>query len=136
MINGTPLDFEFPVARTGLRRLPEDVLESSDTASSELLVFGEQDFAKGGGASAWLCVRECDGSVNGFDPEREEPVFLLNSAIDRFVATFRLLNDHLATSKRLPQNCDSRLRVIDPEAYPNSEWQLLVECLRSQGPGA
>jgi hypothetical protein len=131
MIDGTPLDFEFTVGRLGLCRLPIEVLEGSDAASSELLVFGERDFADGGGARPWLCVRERDGSVYGFDPEREQPVFLLNSSVERFVATFRLFNDHLAKNEPLPPDCESRLRAIDGEAYPKSEWRLLVECLRS-----
>jgi hypothetical protein len=131
MIDGTPLDFEFTVGRLGLRRLPGEVLEGGDTASSALLVFGEQDFAEGGGARPWLCVRERDGSVYGFDPEREQPMFLLNSSVERFVATFRLLNAQLGKNKPLPPDCESRLRAIDREAYPNSEWRLLVECLRS-----
>src|SRR5579883_164537 len=75
MIDGTPLDFQFTVGRHGLHRLPDEVLVSGDTAASELLVFGEQDFAEGGGARPWLCVREGDGSVYGFDAEREEPMF-------------------------------------------------------------
>jgi hypothetical protein len=136
MIDGTPLDFEFTVGRLGLHRLPDEALRASDTASSDLQVFGEQNFAEGGGASLWLCVRGRDGSVYGFDPEREEPVFLLNFSIDRFVATFRLLNDYLAKNRPLPLDCESRLRAIDPEAYPNSDWRLLVECLRRAGSDA
>jgi hypothetical protein len=136
IIDGTPLDFEFTVGRFGLRTLPDEVLEASDTVSSELLVFGEQDFAEGGGAHPWLCVRERDGSVYGWDPEREDPMFLLNSSVEQFIATFRLLNDYLPKNKPLPPDSDSQLRAIDPEAYPNSDWRLLVECLRSTDPGA
>jgi hypothetical protein len=135
MINGTPLDFEFAIGRLGLRRLPDEVLET-DAASSDLLAFGEQDFAEGGGARPWLCVRERDGWILGFDPEREEPMFLLNSSVECFVATFRLLNDCLARNKPLPPDGERRLRAIDPEAYPNSDWRLLVECLRSSEPDA
>jgi hypothetical protein len=136
MIVGTPLDFEFTVGRIGLYRLPNEVLESSHTASSELLVFGEQDFAEGGGARPWLCVRERDGSIYGFDPEREEPEFLLNSSLDRFMMTFRLLNDYLAKNKPLPRDCETRLRAIDPESYPDSDWRLLMEYLRNAGADA
>jgi hypothetical protein len=131
IIDGTPLDFEFTVGRLGLCSLPGDVLEGGDAESSELLVFGEWDFAEGGGARPWLCVRERDGWVYGFDPERERPVFLLNSSVERFVATFRLLNDHLAKNEPLPPDCESRLRAVDREAFPNSEWRLLVESVRS-----
>jgi hypothetical protein len=131
MINGTPLDFEFMVGRLGLQRLPDEVLDAGGPYGSELLVFGEQDFAEGGGARPWLCVRERGGSVYGFDPEPEEPMFLLNSSVEQFVATFRLLNNYLAKNRLLPPDCESRLRAIDCEAYPHSDWRLLVECLRS-----
>src|SRR5262245_24053838 len=134
IINGTPLDFEFTVSQLGLQKLPVEVLE--DAAASELLVFGKQDFAEGGGARPWLCVRQRDGSVYGFDPEREQPMFLLNSSVERFVATFRLFNDYLAKDRPLPVDCESRLKAIDGEAYPSSDWRLLVECLGSAEKGA
>src|SRR6476659_4557945 len=122
MSGDTPLDFEFTVGSVGLHELPDEVLASCAGASTELLVFGRQDFAEGGGASPCLCVRERAGSVYGFDPEREEPLFLLNSSVDRFVATFRLLSDYLTTNEPLPSDCESRVRAIDPEAYSHSDW--------------
>ncbi len=136
MIDRTPLDFEFTVCRTGLHRLPDNVLEPNQTGSSELLVFGKQGIAEGGGASPWLCVREGDGSVYGFDPERKDPMFLLNSSIDRFVATFRLLNDYLAKNNPLPPDCEIRLQLIDPDSYANSDWRFLAEYLQSARPDA
>jgi hypothetical protein len=131
LIDGTPLDFDFSIAGRGLRGLPAEVIEAGDAGASDLLVFGEQDFAEGGGARPWLCIRKPDGSVSGFDPEREGPIFPLNSSIEQFVATFRLLNEHLGKNEQLPSDCESRLRAIDPEAYPSSDWRLLVECLRN-----
>jgi hypothetical protein len=101
MIDSTPLDFEFTVGRLGVRSLPDEVLDA-DTESSELLAFGEQDFAEGGGARSWLCVRDRDGSIHGFDLEREKPMFLPNSSVERFIATFLFLNDYLARKKPLP----------------------------------
>jgi len=130
LINGTPLDFDFSAAADGLRGLPDEVIEA-DAGVSDLLVFGEQNFAEGGGACPWLCVRMRDGSVYGFDPERENPMFLLNSSIERFIATFRLLDEYLRTNAKLPLDCESRLRAIDPNTYPKSDWRLLVECLRN-----
>jgi hypothetical protein len=61
--------------------------EDGVAAASDLLVFGMQDFAEGGGAQPWLCVRKRDGWVYGFDPDEDNPMFLLNSSIERFVAT-------------------------------------------------
>jgi SUKH-4 immunity protein len=130
MIGGTPLDFDFSTAGHGHRSLPDEAIEPGDAAASDLLVFGEQDFAEGGGAFTWLCVRKRDGSVVGFDPELANPIFLLNSSIERFVATFRLLNEYLAENEPLPAECESRLQAIDPETYSTSDWRLLVESLR------
>jgi SUKH-4 immunity protein len=132
MINGTPLDFDFSVAGHGLRRLPDEAIEAGDVEASDLLLFGEQDFAEGGGACPWLCVRKRDGSVYGFDPERDKPMFLLNTSIERFIATFRLLDEHLGSNAELPSDCESRLRAIDPDAYRRSDWRSLVECLRKR----
>lgn len=134
-IGGVPLDFAFTVGRHGLRRLPEDVLEAGEPAWSDLLAFGEQDFAEGGGARPWLCVRQRDGSVCGFDPEREQPIFPLNSSVERFVETFRLLDGFLGRGVPLPPGCEGQLWAIDPETYPNSDWRLLVEYLRGDEPG-
>jgi hypothetical protein len=50
MLDGTPLDFKFTVARQGLQSLPGDVLRFGDGTWSDLLMFGEYDYAEGGGA--------------------------------------------------------------------------------------
>ena len=122
MVEGEPLDFEFTVGRRGLYSLP-------DAAASGLLVFGEQDYAEGGGSRSWLCVRERDGAVYGFDPGLEEPLVLLNSSVPQFVATFRTLDGYLSKDEAVPPDCDGRLCGLDPESYPSSDWRLLVECL-------
>ena|SRR6516162_138178 len=122
MINGTSLDFSF-----GLRELPDEV---SSAATFNPIVFGLQDFAEGGGAQTWLCVFGLDGSVKGLDPDRDEPIFLLNSSVQQFVRTFWILNEYLAKQLSLPRDCEIRLQTVDPEAYPKSDWKLLVECLR------
>lgn len=129
MVEGEPLDFEFTVGRCGLYRLSEGVVADTGTAACDLLVFGEQDYAEGGGSRSWLCVRERDGAVYGFDPELEEPLVLLNSSVPRFVATFQTLDGYLSKDAALPPDCHGRLRGIDPEAYQDSDWRLLVECL-------
>jgi hypothetical protein len=131
MINGTPLDFDFSVAGHGLRGLPDETIEAENNGASDLLVFGEQDFAEGGGARPWLCVSKRDAAVFGFDPERGNPLFLMNSSVERFITTFRLLDEYLGKNVPLPSDCESRLRTIDPDAYPRSDWRLLMECLRN-----
>ena len=128
-VEGEPLDFEFTVGRRGLDRPPDAVTADAGIAASGLLVFGERDYAEGGGSRSWLCVRERDGAVYGFDPELEEPLLLLNSSVPRFVATFQTLDGYLSNDGALPPDCDGRLRALDPEAYQDSDWRLLVECL-------
>jgi len=133
-IGGTPLDYDFSAARHGLRTLPDYVLEGGDPAWSELLVFGDYDYAEGGGAHPWLCVHQRHGTIHEFDPELEErPVSLLNSSIDQFIKTFLFLDEYLAENKRgqLPLDCERRVQEIDPEAYQKSDWRLLVEHIRS-----
>ena len=132
LLDGATLDFQFTVSRLGLRRLREEERPSDDAPSNELLVFGEQDFAEGGGAHPWLCARMPDGWICGFDPDNDDdPVFLLNSSAERFVATFRVLNEYLASGAPLPPDCSTRLQAIDPEAYPSSDWRELAEHLES-----
>jgi hypothetical protein len=131
IVNGTSLDFDFSLLGQGLRTLPDEPVAVGDEMKSDLLIFGQQDFAEGGGARPWLCVRKRDGWVYGFDPDEDKPLFLLNSSIERFVATFQFLNEHLRKNEPLQLDCESHLRIIDPEAYPMSEWRLLAESLRS-----
>lgn len=133
MLDGTPLDFEFTVALQGLRSLPDDVLRFDDGTWSDLLVFGEYDYAEGGGANPFLCVRAGDGSVCGLDVERDTAIFPLNSSVDGFVATFRMLDSHLAQGKPLPPDCASQLRTIDPGIDPDSDWIVLVESFSAIG---
>ncbi len=126
MLGSSPLDFKFTVAQ-GLRRLPDDVLRFDDGTWSDLQVFGEYDYSAGGGANALLCIRAIDGSVWGLDLERETAMFPLNSSGDKFVATFRMLDNYLAHGKPLPPDGAGRFRTIDPEIGPSSDWLLLFE---------
>ncbi len=128
MINATPLYFDFTVKRLGLRKLPDEVLKPDYTAAHRLLIFAEQNYAEGGGSRPWLCVDEDSGEVYGFDPERDAPLFFLNSSVTQFIATFRFLDKWLGANRSLPRDSDAQLRVIDPETYPNSDWRPLVEC--------
>jgi hypothetical protein len=128
-IHGTPLDFDFSLARQPLHGLPDYAIESGDPEWSELVAFGEYDYAEGGGANPWLCVRMRDGSVCGFDGESERPIFLLNSSVEQFIATFRLLDQYLGSELLLPSDCEAQLRNIDPN-FPTSDWRRLVDAVR------
>jgi hypothetical protein len=60
---------------------------------------------------------------------------LLNSSIERFIQTFALLNEFLGKGEQLPLHAKALVRDIDPEAYPASEWRLLVDHLNAAEPG-
>jgi hypothetical protein len=127
-IETTPLDFNFSVGHAGLRELASFEDNFGDILPNASLVFGEYDYSEGGGAHAWLCIRKTDGWVCGIDLEREEPEFIFNSSIARFCQTFVVLNRYLevADPARLPACCETEIAGIDPEAYPTSDWKLLV----------
>ena len=129
VLQGTPLDYDFSAGHSGVRppsteQLPPEVIDPDARA---LLIFGEYDFAQGGGANPFLGVRSSDGAVLGLDLEREDsPLFPLNSSIERFVRTFSLLDNYLARGGAAPADIDEQLAAIDPEAYGTSEWRDLV----------
>lgn len=131
VINGTPLDYDFTVASRGLRELPNDTVGSADEDWFNLLIFGEYDYAEGGGAHPWLGIHQANGFVYGLDPKRAVPMFLLNSSIERFIRTFRFLDESLSRGKQLPLDLEARVRELDPEAYPESDWRSLVDYLMS-----
>ena len=128
LVNGTPINYDFSEAKKALAPIPNFVVQENPEWR-ELLVFGTCDYANGGGAKPWLCIRNSDGAVVGFDGERENPVFTLNTTVERFVQTFTFLNSHLSEGKKLPESADAILNSIDPESYSASDWRLLVEYL-------
>jgi hypothetical protein len=130
LVNGTSVDYDFSEASRALAPIPNFVVQENPEWR-ELLVFGTCDYANGGGAKPWLCIRKSDGVVVGFDGERENPVFTLNTTIERFVQTFEFLNTHLSEGKKLPESTEAILKLIDPDSYSASDWCLLVEYLRA-----
>jgi hypothetical protein len=124
-LDGATLDFDFSPADDELHSLQDSA--DPTVLASDLLVFGLQDFAQGGGAQPLLCVRKIDGWICGFDPDDDEPLFILNSSIARFVETFQFIDQYLGNDAPLPSICANRLSEIDPEAYPTSNWRILAE---------
>ena len=130
-IHDTPLDFYFSDARRcGPRSLTgHDVDGGLPDEWSKFLVFGWYDYAEGGGAAPWIGVRKRDGAVHGLDIEREDggATFMFNSSIGRFIDSFAALGQYLRNGQPLPPDIAARVRDIDPDAYPMSEWRLLIE---------
>jgi hypothetical protein len=128
----TPLDWDFSLKRSPLRPLDASAFDFPFKAAwRALLVFGEYDYAEGGGANPFLGIRKTDGAVYGLDFERDrKQMFLLNSDLDAFVATFAALDAHLAKGRRLPDDIERRLRAIDRTAYDRSDWKGFVGFVR------
>jgi len=129
-VDNTPLAYDFSAGHGGLESI--EAVAATDGFALEddwfdLLVFGESDYAEGGGATPFLVVRGRDGLVCGLDLERDDrPVFPINSTIDHFIDTFSFLDMFLGAGQRLPSTCEDAVRGIDPDIYEHSEWRDLV----------
>jgi hypothetical protein len=130
--DGTPLDWDFSAKRRELRPLDESAFDFRlKPAWLELLIFGEYDYAEGGGAHPFLGIRRSDGAVFGLDVERDrQPLFLLNSGLSAFVETFEVLDAYLRRARRLPEDVDQRLQAIDKAAFRRSDWKPFVGFVR------
>jgi len=103
----------------------------------QMLVFGEEDFAHGGGASPLVSVHVATGEVFGIDVERERSAaFLLNSSIPAFIDTFLVFDDALAGGGAVSSILRDRVRAADQVAYEKCEWRSLVDDLVDRSDGA
>jgi hypothetical protein len=136
LIKGTPLDFDFSRARAPLQ--PLDVVDlNCDYVLEEwkvLFLFGEQDYAEGGGASPWLGVHRDSGEIHGLDVERDDEsvIFFLNSNIETFIRTFRLFDKAIHLGQVDLDMLLAKAKEIDPRGFRKSEWKDLLEYLNSE----
>jgi hypothetical protein len=127
LVDGTPQDFSFySNARSLDVVMTEQACGGVLQHASDFIVFGEYDFAEGGGAKPWLVVRCSDGKVFGVDVEREASMFSLNSSLDAFINTFCLLDKFLRRHQQIPEDLEMLVQSLDPAAYDGSEWRDLV----------
>lgn len=131
-LDGTPWAWDFSRAREPLRPLSaeesEDWLDVLPRHWSELFVFGEYDFAAGGGASPFITVHSQKGEVHGLDIEREGDVtFLLNSSVSRFIDTILVFDEVLGTRGAPATGLLERVRAADPVVFVRSEWRDAAE---------
>ena len=124
----TPLDWDFSAARRGPEPLDRAAYDFElKPAWMELAMFGEYDYAEGGGAHVLVGLRKRDGRVYGLDIERDRgPMFLLNSSLAAFLETFECLDASLGKKRSLPRDIGKGLRAIDPGAYGRSDWKRFV----------
>lgn len=132
LVGDQSLRYDFSQGRERLLPVSEQVEERwLRDAWRPLLIFGSSDYANGGGATPWLTLDRTTGSVMGLDLERDaNAVYLINSSLPQFVATFMYLERFLPARLPLPDNAEDVVRAIDDAAYPTSEWRLLLEHVR------
>lgn len=126
-VQETPLDYDFSAGRRTVTTLrPESFDFPMKPEWLQLLVFGEYDYAEGGGAHPFLGVRPADGFVCGLDVELDKPLFVLNSSLHAFIATFEAIDAYLANSQALPRGFSKTLKAIDPAVFGKSNWKPFV----------
>lgn len=134
IVAGTTLVYDFSRAQRPLAPLPPEAVSEPDegwkAARAGLLIFGEYDYAEGGGAKPWLGIRQEDGAVFELDGEREEQTSFLNSSLEQFIATFEALHPFLSAGEALPPAIETTLRDLDSQ-YSASQWQGLVSFLQA-----
>jgi hypothetical protein len=128
-VGGVPLAYDFCRARTALTPVADEIDERWMREEWEaLVVFGRSDYD--GGAAPLLTIDADTGWVMGLCLERdEEPLYLFNTSVLRFIEAFRYLNAFLGSGNPVPSDAEAVVRGIDEVAYPTSDWRLFVEYL-------
>jgi hypothetical protein len=70
------------------------------------------------------------GEVVGVDPERPIPIFFVNSKVDAFAVSFRLLDDHFS-GRCVSKDLGGGLRSVDGNGFAKSDWLDLVDYVTS-----
>jgi hypothetical protein len=127
---GVPLATDFSRCQAPLRTIEPTDIVGRDTQGSwgDLFLFGDQDYADGGGARPFLAVHRHTGEIVGFDVERESSqIYLLNSTVDAFIQTFEQLNELFRSERAIVSRLSDVLMEIDPQAFPKSDWRELID---------
>jgi hypothetical protein len=134
LVGGSPLDFDFSRAQRDLRPIGE-----ADTNGFEipqewltLYLFGEEDYAQGGGAAPYLGVHADTGQVFGLDVERDSsPIYLLNSDVDKYILTFDVFDQALRRGTLHVMQVARLAEEVDPVAFVAGEWHYLADAISS-----
>jgi hypothetical protein len=132
-VDGTFVDFDFSRSETPLKPVAPCNFNSATVIEKEwnsLRIFGDYDYAEGGGAHPYLGVHCETGAVFGLDAELlyTSAMFIFNSDIDRFIQTFLALDRALRLGE-VPGPIKERLREIDPGVFERSEWRSFTDHL-------
>jgi SUKH-4 immunity protein of toxin-antitoxin system len=130
-IDKTPYDLDFSRSRKPLRPIsPEEAGDDIAPDWASLLLFGETDFASGGGAAPFIGAHRETGEVYGLDIELDaNEMFLFNSNVNAFIETFHLFDQALRLHTRKVSELDQAARSVDPAVFQKSDWRLLLEQL-------
>jgi hypothetical protein len=127
VVERTPLEIDFTKSRSELSAVSnDDGNYEAQEKWKDLYIFGEEDFSEGGGANPGICVNKHSGKIYGFDPEREECVYFINSDIESYIKTFLLFDDYLR-HQTITQTALSKEVKLADKAFDKSEWKLLLE---------
>jgi hypothetical protein len=131
LIKGSPLDFDFSRSQVPLKPLSQSEIHGTiEKDWTTLYLFGERDYAEGGGASPFLGISSTSGEILGLDVERDSGCrFLLNSDIESFIKTFEVFDRVLRLGTTALDSLSSSAIEIDPRAFQRSEWALLLDHL-------
>lgn len=123
LIRQNPLDFDFSPSQSPLLNANDFLGSPPDSQWTALHIFGEQDYAEGGGATPLLAVHAENGEILGLDLDRDQsPIFLLNSNMDLFIKTFLELDEVLRFNRSPQLQIRECLKKIDPGAFERSDW--------------
>lgn len=132
VIHGTPLEFDFSRCTQPLRAPSEsDIQGALEPEWLSLALFGEQDYADGGGARPLLGIDTHTGEVVGLDPERDSCLYLLNTNLEAFIRMFTLFDNFVRLGRGTVADLSSAARAIEPSSFDRSAWATLLEQLRS-----
>jgi len=131
-LNDVPFDHDFSRAESVLK--PLGATEGGGVAHSrwsDILVFGRQNYASGGGASPFVGVHCGSWEVLELDVESEVEVSFYNTDVDAFVASF-LAFDQVVRGDRSTASLDATLEACDPSGWGRSVWRQLAEQLSDE----
>lgn len=131
-INSTPLNFDFSRSASALSSITaRDIIGGSvEPEWTALRIFGESDYADGGGAQAGLSIHVETGEIFGLDVERHTvPMFLFNSNITSFIQTFLTLDRAFRLGTHSTGQLKELLTPLDPITFERSEWRFLCESI-------
>ena len=135
LVDGARWDWDFSRARDALKPIAESEVAHGTPLRSDwlqLYVFGQEDYAEGGGARPFLTVHIETGMVHGLDVERDgEATFLLNSSVVHFIETFLVFDQVLRAGTASRRDLLERVRAADPDAFARSEWREAVDYVQS-----